>query len=734
MAKTQDTVLLVDDDVSVRLLVRGALERRGIQVMEASDGARALAVLGERMPDAVLLDAMMPGLDGFETCRRIRAMRGGERVPVLMLTSLDDADSVAHAYESGATDFFVKSAQQALLAERVRYMLRSSRTQADLIESREKLAKAQRIARMGNWEWDLRAATVHCSRECLRVLEIEAGEGDVAQDAFAARFGVASAEVLAHEILSALGEEPDFHREYALPGEGGAVRHLRIECEIDAVENAEIASIHGTIQDVTERRNAEEQVRQLANFDTLTGLPNRSLFRERFDRVLAEAARTHTQIAVLFVDLDRFKMVNDTLGHVAGDALLREVSARLSRCAGAGEAAGDERGSVARLGGDEFAVLLKCPEGRQNAIEAAERMLEALREPLDLLGHEFWISASIGIAVYPDDGEDSETLLMRADAAMYHVKGRGRDGHALYSPVLGSRNLERFRLEADLRKAIARDELRPHFQPIVDVLTGKIVGAEVLMRWQRGDVLVPPGEFIPVAEDAGLIIAMGEWALDTACRHVKRWHDRGLDRIYVTVNVTASHFQQRDLHSCVRKALDAAKLGSDSLQIEITETVAMQAVDHTLRTLRALRELGVRFAIDDFGTGYSSLAYLKRLPIDALKVDRSFVKDIAVDPEDEVIVSAIIGLARSLNLAVVAEGVETEAQMAFIHMFGGSLMQGFLFSRPLPAESFEALLVETSGASFKQQWIAPDRNRVIHLFENGARPLGPARRADAAAG
>lgn len=725
-SEEHDCVLLVDDDSVTRLMVRRSLERRGLRVMEACNGAQGLELALEHRPDIILLDAMMPEKDGFETCAELRQHECCAHVPILMLTSLEDDESIAHAYEAGATDFYVKTTRTTLLVQRVRYLLRNGRLNAELLKSQEHLAKAQRLARLGSFEWNTAAGWINASGECLRILALESPGANIDAEKFFGCVDATGAPPVAGLIMERLRQDGLFCGEFGIQGQ--APRRIRLEVESESATPGDITWVHGTLQDITERVQAEEQMRRLANYDSLTGLPNRNLFQQRFERALQAARRGQGQLAVLFVDLDRFKYVNDTLGHRAGDMLLREVAARLNRCVRGGDSVtrfGEREAgaSVARLGGDEFILLLTSLNREDDAPKVAERVLASLREPFMIDGQELWVSASVGIACYPRDGETAETLLMRADSAMYSVKAHGRDGHGLYSPTLDSKRLEQFRLEADLRKALERDELRLHYQPIVNVTNGKIVGAEVLMRWQRDGKLIPPSDFIPLAEETGLIIPMGEWAIQRACTQVKQWHDAGLDPIYVGVNLPGSHFQRRDLVRVVGDVLDETKLRPECLHIEITETVLMKAVDQILPIFNAMRELGVQFAIDDFGTGYSSLAYLKRLPIHTLKIDRSFIKDIAVDVDDEVIVSAIIGLARSLNLSVVAEGVETSAQMAFLNMFSSTLMQGFLFSKPLPAEKFEDMLRGASGEAFRNDWISPERNRVIHLFEGGRKAV-----------
>jgi predicted signal transduction protein with EAL and GGDEF domain len=368
-----------------------------------------------------------------------------------------------------------------------------------------------------------------------------------------------------------------------------------------------------------------------------------------------------------------------------------------------------ENAAVARLGGDEFIVLLSDLAAPGDAGRVADRILDALKRPVVIDGQECWVGASIGIASFPDDGDSAEILLVRADAAMYEAKTAGRGVWRAYQPSLANPSMETLRLEGDLRKAVQRGELRLYWQPIVDISTGKIAGCEALMRWQRGDKLVSPAEFIPLAEETGLIIPMGEWALETACTQMAEWNKAGLDGIYVGVNITSKHVQQRDLLKVIKQVLAASHLPADRLVVEITETGLMDFIDSTLRTLTALRELGVRIAIDDFGTGYSSLSYLKRLPISTLKIDRAFVKEVDHDVDDAAIVSAVSGIARSLSLSVVAEGVETVEQSAVLFEHGVKLMQGYYYSRPVPAADFEKLLRATSGAACRADWIASGR-------------------------
>jgi diguanylate cyclase (GGDEF)-like protein/PAS domain S-box-containing protein len=441
-------------------------------------------------------------------------------------------------------------------------------------------------------------------------------------------------------------------------------------------------------RDVSERKRAEETIRHLAYHDAVTDLPNRTLFKDRLTQALAQARRKKRMLAVLFLDLDRFKIVNDTVGHGEGDKLLRRAADRLAGLVREGD-------TVARVGGDEFAILSSEISHVEDAAQVAERVLANLRRPWLLQGQEFLVTTSIGIAVYPGDGDDADSLLRSADTAMYRAKESGRDNCQLYTPAMNARIVERLALENDLRRGLERGEFVVYYQPQVNIRSGQVVGVEALVRWQHPERgLVLPAEFIPVAEETGLIVPLGEWVLRTACAQNKACQDAGLPPMRVAVNLSARQFQQRNLTDTVAQALEETGLAPDLLQLEITEGVAMQDVDFTITTLQGLREMGVQIAMDDFGTGYSSLGYLKRFPMDAVKIDRSFVRDLTVDPNDAAIATTVITMAHSLKLSVIAEGVETEEQLAFLDEQECDEMQGYLFSKPVPA----AVLDETLRA------------------------------------
>ena len=719
-APERPKVLLVDDDEVTLMLTAVALRERGFEISEASSGEQALALLDDWTPDTIVLDAVMPGLDGFATCQALRGLAGYENMPVLMLTGLDDEVSITRAYQVGATDFFVKSTQWSLLAGRLRYLLRSARTRQELERSKSKLARAQDLARMGSFDWRKPSAVL----------------GSAAAASTAAAGGL----TLAPEALRVFGFGPQDHislrrlvRMVPMPERRGLTRVLsgvqtqstvlaidvpvllldgrtrivHVEAEPEFNEHGHAIGYTGIVQDVTDRRVAEDRIRHLANFDALTGLPNRRQLIWRTERALDHARRLGHQAAMLLIDLDRFKVINDTLGHAAGDELLVEVARRLRGCVRHSDqvmdAALDTAGprshrtleAVGRLGGDEFIALLPEVIDDADAERVAQRILDAMRDPVWVGGQECFVTASVGISMYPADGQSVADLMRNADVAMYSVKNTGRNAAAIYSPMLAGRGREKLELESALHKAIERNELVLHFQPKIDVRSARMVGAEALMRWQRGPLLVPPGDFIPLAEETGLIVPLSEWALREAARQAKVWSVNFGFADSIAVNLPNRMFERSDLVETIHQAVSTYGVPHRAIQLEITETGLMKDLQNVIPCLHRLTEIGVEISIDDFGTGYSSLAYLTTLPISELKIDRSFVRDLGITPQSSAVVTAIIALARSLGLRVIAEGVENLRQMEVLHRLGCTVMQGFLFSRPIPADELERWLQQT---------------------------------------
>ena len=728
---SQPKVLLVDDDEVNLLLTSIALRERGFSVTEATSGELAIKALTEWLPDVAVLDALMPGLDGFQTCRALRVLPGFESLPVLMLTGLDDDASITRAYEAGATDFFVKSTQWSLLAGRLRYLLRAARVRAELERSKSRLARAQDLARMGSFDWRRGHGGPVFSTEGLRVF----GKGPHEGLAFRPLLRMLSAEdrtgllsvlheVMKHCTVLATDISSTLH--------DGRQRIVHVEAEPEFNEHGNLIGYSGIVQDVTDRRLAEDKIRHLANFDVLTGLPNRRQLIWRTERALENARRLNHQVAVLLIDLDRFKIINDTLGHGAGDELLIEVSRRLRSCVRHSDQVSDTSleslGSrshrsleaVGRLGGDEFVALLPEVADEHDAERVAGRILDLMRQPIFVGGQECFVTASVGIALYPRDGTTVADLMRNSDVAMYSVKSAGRNSSSLYRPALAGKGREKLELESALHKAIERDELVLHYQPKIDVRGARMVGAEALMRWRRGGVLVPPGDFIPLAEETGLIVPLSEWAIREAARQARIWQDNFGFADSIAVNLPNRMFERTDLVEYIHDAVTTYGVPHHAIELEITETGLMKDLQNVIPSLHRLNEIGVEISIDDFGTGYSSLAYLTTLPISELKIDRSFVRDLGMTPQSSAVVTAIIALARSLGLRVIAEGVENLRQMEVLHRLGCGVMQGFLFSKPQAPEDIETWLQQTVLPR-KAPWIGKageaERAEALRLAE-----------------
>jgi diguanylate cyclase (GGDEF)-like protein/PAS domain S-box-containing protein len=452
--------------------------------------------------------------------------------------------------------------------------------------------------------------------------------------------------------------------------------NLRAAC--DAESN--IALYEGTVEDITDRKAAEERVQYLAYYDALTGLPNRTLVRDRLSKALASARRQEERVALLFLDLDRFKDINDSLGHSAGDLLLQEVAQRLKKWA-------REQDTVARISGDEFLIVLTKVKEISDAAVAAERLMDAMTPEFEIQDHSLCITCSLGISIFPEHGANAETLIKNADAAMYCSKDGGRNNYRFFTEDMNARVMERLTLERHLRLALEKKELFLVYQPQMDIGTGRTIGLEALLRWQHPELgLVPPDKFIRIAESSGLIIPIGEWVLRTACSQVRQWQDEGLLAVPVAVNVSAVQFRQEGFRDLISKVLQETHLASQYLELELTESLLLSNAHVTSSVLQELRAMGLKLAIDDFGTGYSSLSYLKQFPVNKLKIDRSFIREVAVNPDDAAITAAIIAMAKNLSLKVIAEGVENEAQMSFLRLHQCDEIQGYYFSKPLAAD------------------------------------------------
>ena len=547
-------VVLADDDPSIRLMVRHVLESEDFDIIEASDGLEAIKAVEKHHPALILLDAVMPGIDGFTTCQQIKE-KGHTDIPVMMITGLDDDASVERAYEVGAIDFITKPIKWAVLKHRVK-------------------------------------------------------------------------SVVAKVI-------------------------------------------------------AERKVQLLAYRDNLTGLPNRLLFADRLEQAVMRSERSRTSMALMLVDIDDFKLVNDSFGHEAGDKLIKAVGDLISKSLRRAD-------TIARLGGDEFAVIIEGIDGPEDAISIADNLTTILEHNVRLDDQETYTSASIGIAVFPGDGKDARTLLKNADTAMFRAKENGRHCFQFYKPEMSVSAMERLDLENSLKAAFENDEFLIHYQPVIDIHKNEVVGVEALLRWQHPDKgMIQPSDFVSIVEDCGLIVALGEWLIFSVCKQIKVWHEAGLKNQNVSINLSPRQFKEQDLVALFTQAMAENGLDGSSLSVEVTERTLIDNVGEVESTLKKLRGMGMQILLDDFGTGYASLAYLKEFPVDVVKIDRAFVTGIPDSEEDSTIVDAIAGLTRGLKLALHAEGVENERQLNVLKSIGCQYAQGFYWSKPLPGDEYE---------------------------------------------
>jgi len=706
-------VLIADDDAILREIAGAMLEDAGFAVQTVASGDAAVAACALRLPDIALLDVEMPDGDGFQACVNIRTLPGGADMPIVMVTGLDDTLSIDRAYEAGATDFVVKPINWALLAHRIRYVMRGARTIEALRFSEQKNAVLLKAIPDGIFLLNAQGEIGHCFSP-IEGLGYAVGDGAAGTTQFV-ELVPASARALAAECLDGSLQGRPAVFEFLLQTQSGSNRHF--ECRYLPNSSGHVLAI---VRDITARKEAQARIHRLAYFDGLTDLPNREWIHEYLAISLAQARREDRGVAVLYVDLDQFKRINDTLGHETGDALLRQVAARLREALGhlgdgdlpevsysrAGECAEPIRARLARVGGDEFIVVLTGNPKIAHAEQAAERILTALSAPFKQASYELVVTPSIGIALYPEHGGDAQNLLKNADGAMYEAKSSGRNQMRAYNKALNARALKRLSLEMDLRRAFENSQLEVFYQPKYSASDLALTGGEALLRWfhpERGQI--PTGDFIAVAEETGLIGDIGRWALQRVCRDLCQWRDLGLPLPRIAVNVSGRDFMHPKALMQLSDTVSGARLSPALFELELTEGVLMQDAEAGRRSLQALKEFGFALAIDDFGTGYCSLNYLKRFPLDTLKIDRSFVADINNDADDAAIVRAIIALGHSLDLKIVAEGVTTAAQLRFLQAEACDTIQGYLMS-PAVQESVFRQLIQGSRAG---EATAPER-------------------------
>jgi len=703
------TIAIVDDRASNRVLFSKLAEslQEDVRVCAFGDPLAALDWLALNQTDLVITDYKMPQLDGADFVRRLRALPDGADIPVVVITVYGDRAFRLEALEAGATDFLQSPIDHSEFLTRTRNLLKLRKQQL-LIHGRAAMLKQELEQSERSRELLLRN-----SRDALaQVIDtvpalISAADRDgrcVFVNAFHANLlGCPAAELVGHDVTRLFGQVHGersraldrlvFQTGEAIPSfeedvvdrDGSKLVYLTTKAPLRGVSN-DVVSVLTTSLDITQRKLAESHLRHMAHHDALTDLPNRVLLRQRLENELQGRQRTGRLFALHILDLDRFKAVNDALGHHLGDRLLQEIARRLSATVRRGD-------TVARLGGDEFAILQTDVGTIRDAAILASRTAAAVAEPYFCDGSELSVSASIGITLYPADGIDVDQLMRNADMAMYRSKAEGSNTYSFFSVHMNVRAQEQMQLEADLRHSISQDQLVLHYQPQVDVTTGNIIGVEALLRWQRpGQGLLLPGDFLPLAEATGLIVPIGQWVIREACRQAMQWRRAGLPPIRLAVNLSPAQLDKQDVCTLVSNALDDSGMDASMLDLELTESILMGNIEAGAVALRGLKQLGAMLSIDDFGTGYASFAYVKLLPVDRLKIDQSFVRGVMTDANDAAIVRATIQLAHSLNLRVMAEGVETAEQVSHLVSEGCNEMQGHFISMPLPAEEMKTFL------------------------------------------
>jgi diguanylate cyclase (GGDEF)-like protein/PAS domain S-box-containing protein len=689
--KSLKILLLVEDNPGDARLLREMLNEQGASQTELTHVERlsdAELHLAENAVDIVLLDLGLPDAQGMGAVRRAHA--AAPHVPLVVLTGLDDETLAAEALQEGAQDYLIKGQIDARsLMRSLRYAIERKTMEEALFVEKE---RAQVTL---NCIGDAVACTDLAGNLTFLNLVAEKMTGWSLQEAAGRPMGevfrimeAVSRKITPNPMEMAVDRDRTVH----LPSNSILVRRDGFEIPIEdsaaPIHDREGQATGAVIvfRDVSAARAMALQMAHSAQHDFLTGLPNRMLLNDRVNQAIALAPRHMKKVAVLFLDLDGFKHINDSLGHPTGDKLLQSIAKRLVECV---------RGSdtVSRQGGDEFVVLLSEVEHSEDTAISARRMLEAVAEAHSIDQHDLHVTTSIGVSVFPDDGQDAETLIKNADTAMYQAKENGRQSYQFFKPAMNVRAVERQSIEESLRRALERQEFTLHYQPKVDLRTGQITGAEALLRWMhpvRGSI--SPARFIPVAEDCGLILPIGKWVLREACQQARIWFDAGLPFATMAVNISAMELRDENFLEGIFTVLKDTRLDPRFLELELTESVLMKHAESTESILKTLRARGVQIAVDDFGTGYSSLSYLRKFPIDALKIDQSFVRQITTAPGETTIVTAVISMARSLKLRVVAEGVETEAELAFLQAHECDEAQGYYFSRAVLPEQFARLL------------------------------------------
>ncbi len=719
MSHNEQNILIVDDDPIVLKSLRDLLALRGIDADTAIGGREAIVCLDQKEYDLVLLDLQMPYVNGHDVMRHIK--REQMSASVIVVSGETSFEAARDACSQGAYDFLRKPYATDELVITINNALNEIHLQKQNTLMQDQLRESERLHRY----------LVNTSPDIIYMLDRD-GHFTYINDRIETLLGYNPKELIgkhySHLVYQRdleaaryifnerrVGERASCNVEIRLKYKDESSQHLfdsrTLPVELSSVgmytsENnsrkKSYTGTYGVARDITERKIAEETINFQAHHDLLTNLPNRALLRDRLGLAISQAKREQEMLAVMFLDLDRFKNINDSLGHVIGDELLQQVSTRLKSCIREGD-------TLARFGGDEFTLLLpKIGNGKEDISKIAQKINEVLKGPFIINGNELYVSASIGISIFPRDGKDMDTLIKHADIAMYHVKDTGKNNFKFYSTDMTTPYFQNLSLETGIHKALENNEFQLVYQPQINIKSGEIVGVEALLRWHNPvHGLITPAEFIPFAEETGMIVEVGHWVLSNACAELKKWRDAGLPEIRMSINMSARQLADKNVIKYVSNVLRDYGIPGHCLEIEITENTIMSDMDSIIHKLKNISKRGVYVAIDDFGTGYSSLSYLHKLPIHTLKIDRTFIKEVNMKHTGKSIINTIAAMGKGLNLNVIAEGVETQQQLDYLQEIDCNEAQGFLFCKPLPGDVISQLLLQ-------EPYAVPDANPGVH--------------------
>ncbi len=693
-------VLIVDDKKENHRVLETILKNLSADIYSALSGEQALSLAIRHNFAVILLDVMMPIMDGFETATLLRINQETKYTPIIFITAADRTEEFEFkGYEAGAVDYLFKPVKPMTLTSKVKVFIDLECQKLKLKQSMDDINRLKRRNQL----------LLKSIGEGILGVDIN-GRINFSNPAAQQQLGFKEAELEGRDALTILSGEEQQQEishwqnsaiyKYCIHGESYQQNQALFRRKDNSVYQAEYiatpivnddqstAGVVLAFQDITLRKQTEEQLARLAEYDSLTGLTNRHAFNRQLEQSIARAKRHHHSVALLFIDLDRFKRVNDNLGHEMGDILLQEVALRLKQCIRDGD-------TISRIGGDEFTIVLESIHNVRNIASVAEKIIAQLNLPFLIREHELHIGVSVGIATYPDSATEADALVRCADIAMYKIKEKTSNQYHFFTDEMEREVHDALLLEDKLRIALEKDEFQLFYQPQFDALSKEIVGIEVLIRWNPdGEGFIPPGRFIPKAEEMGLIVPIGNWVIDKACQQLRHWLNDGLvdNSIHLAINISMQQMLNTSLTSHIQSAINRHQLPANCIEIEITESVMMEDVNKSIEIIQGLHEMGISISIDDFGTGYSSLSYLRVLPLDMLKIDMSFIQTLADSEQNEKIVCAIIALGQTLGLKVIAEGVEEQYQLEFLQRYHCDIIQGYLFSKPLPVKALEELL------------------------------------------